>query len=48
MQEVIDNSMEEIEQIELEIKSPQPLKTCPNELTDQRLFSEDAETFDDS
>jgi len=48
LQEVIDNSMEEIEQIELEIKSPEPLKSCPNELTDQRLFSEDAETFDDS
>jgi len=46
LQEVIDNSMEEIEEIELEIKSPQPLKTCTNELSEQRLFNDDTESFD--
>jgi len=44
LQEVIDNSMEEIEQIELEIKSPEPIKNTSNDMStnDQRLFNDEA------
>jgi len=50
LQEVIDNSMEEIEQIELEIKSPEILKNSPSGMRchNQRMINEDAETFENS
>lgn len=46
LQEVIDNSMEEIEQIEMEIKSKDSAKLCPSELVkDPNLFSEYPESL---
>eukprot|EP00092_Neocalanus_flemingeri_P006470 GFUD01006974.1.p1 GENE.GFUD01006974.1~~GFUD01006974.1.p1 ORF type:complete len:703 (-),score=133.76 GFUD01006974.1:54-2162(-) len=46
LQEVIDNSMEEIEKIELEIKSPEVLKQSPS-YNNHRII-EDEETFENS